>query len=396
MRVLCSTTAGDGHFGPLKAVARACVQAGHEVRVAAPASFAGAVRRAGLEHSRCDDAPRELMDPVLAGLPGMGLEEANEIVMREVFGRLDAQHGFPAIRAAVADWEPDIILREPAEFGSLAAAEAAGVPHAEVAIGVAELMVWAHDQLVEPLGELEVLAGLPEGRLVREVRTAPVFTMVPASVDRARTNGLLGDAPVRPVMRYSVVPDASGGRLPPAWGDPALPLVYVTFGTVTAGLGQLAAVFEAALAALAGLPVRVLLTTGHAGGLELPQPWPSNSHVEKYWPQDEVMPLAAAVVGHGGFGTTMSALRAGVPQVLVPLFALDQHLNADLVAAVGAGARLDGGPAAIPELGSAVKRVLADPGIQRSARDVASEIAALPDVTEVVHEIERLGGSPGR
>lgn len=396
MRVLCSTTAGEGHFGPLKAVAHACVQAGHEVRVAAPASFAGAVRRAGLEHAPFDDAPRELMDPVLSSLPGMGLEEANEIVMRDVFGRLDAQHGFPAIRAAVADWEPDLILREPAEFGSLAAAEAAGIPHAEVAIGVAELMVWAHDQLVEPLGELEVLAGLPEGTLARGLGTAPVFTMVPASVDQARLNGRAGDSPGHPVMRYRVVPDAGGGRLPPAWGDPALPLVYVTFGTVTAGLGPIAAVFEAALAALADLPVRVLLTTGHAGGLELARPWPPNSHVEKYWPQDEVMPLAAAVVGHGGFGTTMSALRAGVPQVLVPLFALDQHLNADLVAAAGAGSRLDGGPAAIAELGSAVMRVLADPGIQRSARDVASEIAALPDVTEVVHEIERLGDSPRR
>ena len=49
-------------------------------------------------------------------------------------------------------------------------------------------------------------------------------------------------------------------------------------------------------------------------------------------------------VGHGGFGTTMLALAAGVPQVIVPLFASDQHVNARHVAATGAGVCLDGGP----------------------------------------------------
>jgi len=45
MRVLVSTTANDGHFGPLQPFARACTAAGHEVRVAAPASYGGALAR---------------------------------------------------------------------------------------------------------------------------------------------------------------------------------------------------------------------------------------------------------------------------------------------------------------------------------------------------------------
>ena len=49
------------------------------------------------------------------------------------------------------------------------------------------------------------------------------------------------------------------------------------------------------------------------------------------------MPHAAAVVGHGGFGTTMMALAAGVPQVVVPLFAFDQTINAERVAASAPG-----------------------------------------------------------
>ena len=43
MRVLLATTANDGHFGPLAPFARAIRAAGHEVRVAAPASYAVAL-----------------------------------------------------------------------------------------------------------------------------------------------------------------------------------------------------------------------------------------------------------------------------------------------------------------------------------------------------------------
>ena len=43
----------------------------------------------------------------------------------------------------------------------------------------------------------------------------------------------------------------------------------------------------------------------------------------------------AVVVGHGGSGTTFGALAAGVPVVIVPLFA-DQFANAERVAEAGA------------------------------------------------------------
>ncbi len=104
------------------------------------------------------------------------------------------------------------------------------------------------------------------------------------------------------------------------------------------------------------------------------------------------MPHAAAVVGHGGFGTTMTALAAGVPQVVVPLFSADQFVHADHVAAAGAGVRVDGGPAGAPSLAAAVGQVLADPGYRRRARAVAAEIAALPDPADLVPALVELAG----
>ncbi|HYO17706.1 MAG TPA: glycosyltransferase [Dermatophilaceae bacterium] len=389
MRVLCSTTAGDGHFGPLAVLAQECSAAGHEVQVAAPASFAGAVGRAGLRHVSFPDAPAEAMAAVFETLPAMSLERANQTVMAEVFGRLDAQAAFPVLQAVVADWRPDVVLREPAEFGSLAAAEVAGVPHAEVAIGVGALMAWARDHLVDPLAELEMLAGLEHGHLSLAAHGSPLFTMVPPSMDEAVGRAGPNEGPDRDVVRYRALREAGGGRLPATWGDPDAPLVYVTFGTVAAGLGQMDDVFRSALDALSGLSVRVLMTTGYAGDVALSD-LPRNAHVERYWPQDQVMPLASAVVGHGGFGTTLSALSAGVPQVVVPLFTTDQLFNADAVSALGVGVSLLGGSEAVPDVAAAVLRVMSDQDIRDRAGEVAAQISSLPDPAGVLGEISRI------
>ncbi len=126
MRVLASTTANDGHSGPLFSFVRACRDAGHEVAVAAPASYAWTVERHGFTHLPFDDAPADLIGPVMARLPELGFDEADNVVVTEVFGRIDAQAALPGLGAAIGDWQPDVLLRETAELGSLAAAERAG------------------------------------------------------------------------------------------------------------------------------------------------------------------------------------------------------------------------------------------------------------------------------
>lgn len=92
-------------------------------------------------------------------------------------------------------------------------------------------------------------------------------------------------------------------------------------------------------------------------------------------------------------GTTMMALAAGVPQVVVPLFAFDQFVTASRVAEVGAGIQLLGGPSAADKLPAAVAQLLGDPTFARRARAMADEIAALPEVATCPPVLEELAGS---
>ena len=104
-------------------------------------------------------------------------------------------------------------------------------------------------------------------------------------------------------------------------------------------------------------------------------------------PQAAVLPHADAVVCHGGSGTTLGALAAGVPLVVVPLFA-DQPENARRVAAVGAGVAVDPDPEHADEpirgsvdpvaLRAAIEEVVRDPAYRRTARQIADELRALP------------------
>ena len=63
--------------------------------MAAPASFAGAVAGAGFVHEPFADAPPELIGPVMARLPTLAFDEADDVVIREVFARIDAQAALP-------------------------------------------------------------------------------------------------------------------------------------------------------------------------------------------------------------------------------------------------------------------------------------------------------------
>jgi UDP:flavonoid glycosyltransferase YjiC (YdhE family) len=106
-----------------------------------------------------------------------------------------------------------------------------------------------------------------------------------------------------------------------------------------------------------------------------------------------VLGHASAAVVHGGSGSTLGALAAGLPLVVVPLFA-DQPENARRVAEVGAGVAVEPkreNPAATTEpLRAAIEAVLAEPSYRERAGALADELRAEPPADAAVPLLERL------
>jgi UDP:flavonoid glycosyltransferase YjiC (YdhE family) len=375
VRVLFASTRGAGHFYPLVPFVEACLRGGHQVLVAAPPALAEAVERAGYPLWPGDAPPEDELGAVWARVPTASRDEAEAIVVGEIFGGLNARAMLPSLEAACEEWAPDVVVREPAEFASAVAAERHGIPHARVGVSLA---AWEEAAFAIAGPRLEEL----RPGVVDRIRTSPYLTVFPASLEDPR-------AALPPTVHRFRDPaaGASGKPLPDWWAGDTRPLVYVSFGSVTGGLPHAASLYSSALEAVAGLPARVLVTVGREIDVDAVGPVPDNAHVADWVPQADVFGHAAVVVCHGGSGTTLGALAAGLPLVVVPLFA-DQPENARRVAAVGAGVAVEAEAGAAQEpirgaidpaaLRDAIETVLGEASYGRAAQALADEMRALP------------------
>jgi UDP:flavonoid glycosyltransferase YjiC (YdhE family) len=155
--------------------------------------------------------------------------------------------------------------------------------------------------------------------------------------------------------------------------------VYVTFGSVAGTLPMVTRVYSEVMEAVAGLEAEVLLTIGHAADPDVVGTPPPNVRVERWMDQNDVLRRATVVVCHGGGGTTLGAVAAGVPLVVAPLFSKDQYINAGRIAAAGAG--VDVAPDA-REIRDGLDRVLGDVSFAHAARSLADELAGHPSTDE--------------
>lgn len=378
MRVLVASTGGAGHFGPLVPVVDAFVRRGDDVLLAVAPALAARARSTGLPYRLGTDPPAVELASLWERFESAPPREAAIIANREIFGRLHTAAMLPTMRDAVAEYRPKLVVREPCEYASAVAAEEADVPHVQVAISLAEVEA-------SSLALASPVLTRYQHDLVQRLLTVPYLTRFPRSVD---------PSPFVATRRFREADELPADPLPDWWDGADTPLVYVTLGTVAGTLPATVAAYRAALDAVQDLPVRVLLTTGHGTDPARLGPIPANVHVEAWVPQRDILSSAAAVLCHGGSGTTFGALAAGVPLVIMPMFA-DQPSNARLVAAAGAGLVIQPHPSADPtvaaigaeeslEARAAVERVLTDSSYRRGAARLAREMGALPSIDDLL------------
>lgn len=376
MRILFSSTRGAGHLQPLLPYARALVARNHEVAVAAPAEMSEALRSAGLPHAPFDHPGDDVLAPIWARLKGEWNDQAMAIAAREIFAGANATAALPKLQATIGSFRPDLIVRDSVEFAALVAAELASVRHVRVAVHRYPSKTRSLRSSKAPLDALRALAGLAPDHGA-SLRVELVFSSFPASLDQVPDGSRMQAA-----FRARVVEDAPNSA-PAAWAATAdaRPLVYITFGTLVGTNAHARSIYRTSLDAIADLPVRALVTTGRGMDADVLGTIPANVQVEAWVPQRDVLPHAAALVCHGGSGTLLGGLAAGLPMVIVP-FGADQPHNAQLVARAGAGIALTKPDAST--LRAAIQRVLEAPELRRQARRLAGEIAAMPTIDDAV------------
>ena len=140
------------------------------------------------------------------------------------------------------------------------------------------------------------------------------------------------------------------------------------------------------IAALARLPVRVLVTVGPDGHPEALGPQPDHVHVERWVDQPRVLQHCDVVVSHAGSGTFLGALAEGLPQLCLPQ-AADQFRNTAGGLRAGVVVALRPDESSPEAIASAVGALLTDEALHRRARGVADEIAAMPSPDDVVDRL---------
>jgi UDP:flavonoid glycosyltransferase YjiC (YdhE family) len=144
-------------------------------------------------------------------------------------------------------------------------------------------------------------------------------------------------------------------------------------------------------AALAGLDVEVVVTVRAADRAEL-GPVPDGVRLVEELPLQLLFPTCAVAVNHGGAGTVLTAVYYGVPQVVVPR---NQALviNAERIAASGAGASFPAHEIDPEAIVAAVASMLSDDTWRKAAQAVREENLAQPTPAEVRRTIEELAWS---
>ena len=159
--------------------------------------------------------------------------------------------------------------------------------------------------------------------------------------------------------------------------------IYIGFGSMT-GFDN-ARLLDALIAAMAGR--RVLFHPGWSG-ID-PQALPGNFLAIGDTPHDWLFPRTAAVIHHGGSGTSHSAARAGVPSIVTP-FAGDQFFWAERLRRAGvAPAAVDGRHPEAHAFARALDFV-ATTATQHRARALGAAMRAENGVADAVATLERM------
>ncbi|MFL5242997.1 MAG: glycosyltransferase [Gemmataceae bacterium] len=413
MRIALPTTGSRGDVQPFVALGLGLQAAGHKVLIATHADFEDFVHSHGLDFYPIEDNARALQ----ASEAGDRMIHAGEkpfLFMRE-FAKLRVPIMNDLMRNC---WEAcrdadTIILSNTAPLLGQAVAEKAGIPTC-----LASLQPTALSRYLPNCFMPEPPRWMPSGiyNPMSHVVTAEyLWQLVRSAVNKARQE-VLG---LPPLPFLGPAPGKIWGRLrlfgysplvvakPPdwdadhhvtgywflddglAWDPPTYledflqagqPPVYIGFGTCHNRDAE--KVTDIVIRALEDSGQRGILMTGW-DGLRRVDPTDRILSIESV-PHDWLFPRTAAVVHHGGAGTTSATLRAGVPGIVVP-FTSDQPFWGRRVFQLGLGPRpVPRSELSVERLAEAIREAVGNPALRLRATEVGRQIRAEDGVGRAV------------
>lgn len=384
MRVLLSTWGSRGDVEPLLGLAVALRELGAEVRMCAPPDFAGLLARVGVPMVPAGRSVRALVHGAHDRKPSTPAD-APRVAAELVAAQFETV-------AAAAEGCDALVATGLMPAGARTVAEVRGIPYVLAAFQPGSFPSPHHVPLPRPGKPFP--PGVTDNRVLWDVDAERVQALYGAPLNAYRAR--LGLPPVDNV-RDHVFTDrpwlAADPTLAPWPGSPNLDLVqtgawilpderplpadleaFLDEGTapVYASFGSVRAPEDAARVAIEAIRAhgrRAVVSRGWADLARIDDR--DDCFVVGEVNHQALFPRMAAVVHHGGAGTTTTATRAGAPQVVVPQIA-DQPYWAGRVADLGIGAAHDGPTPTIESLSAALKTALTP-----ETRARATEVAGL-------------------
>ena len=425
MNVLIQTAGSRGDVQPYIALGKGLQAAGHAVTICTHTRFEAFVTEHGLGYAYLGSDLLELMDAV-AGRGAM--EDMGRLVSGLKTGIRLARQSGPIQRAMVEEgWaaaeqvDPDLILYNSKMFGAPHYADKLGIPAALAMLFPQFVPTAAFPTIGFPTWKLGLgynratyaavhkVAGMVGGRYVSEWRAAHGLPPPPRGTDLLhRSDGTR--IPVLHGVSPHVVPE------PPDWPDEAVmtgywfldrpeswtppptleaflaagePPVYVGFGSMS-GRDPLRTT-RIVVDALQQAGLRGVLASGWGGMTSVDLPG-TVFHLDEA-PHDWLFPHVAAVVHHGGAGTTAAGLRAGRPTAICSFFG-DQPFWGRRVHELGVGSTpIPQKKLTAEKLATALREVTTSPPIRRRAEALGERIRREDGVARAVAFIEGLVGA---
>jgi UDP:flavonoid glycosyltransferase YjiC (YdhE family) len=278
-------------------------------------------------------------------------------------------------------FQPDLVVHEVGALAGPIVATLHDIPYVTHAFGspVPAERLTAAGEFVAPLWQRFDLTVPPCAGVFEHV----YLDIYPQSLHFSEDVHVRNAHPLRPVIYAPPFADAGTWR-----PDVVRPRVYVTFGTVFNEPGP---AFRNAVHAAGEFAAQVLVTVGHNGDVHAFDPLPRSVTVLPFVPQSKVLDWCDIVVSHGGSGTFLGAITAGVPQLCLPQ-AADQFRNAAACERAGVGIRLGPADASAESIGRALHELVHGHAFHDATALLATEIAAMPHPDEVAAElVDRYG-----